>query len=108
MMFEVRFTPKAVDSMAEEALWWADHHSVSQAIRWHEGFIAALNTLSELPERCPLAPENRRVSFQLYEFHYGSGSRPTHRALFRIEESTVVVLLIRRHSQEEIEADDLE
>ncbi len=108
MKYRIRFTPKAIDSMTAEAHWWAEHHSEAQAWRWYEGFMAAIDTLQDMPTRCAMARESSRVRFDLRELCYGSGSRPTHRALFRIAEGQVVILLIRRHSQRDLDKKDLD
>lgn len=107
MKYQIRFTSKAIDSMAAEARWWAKHHSEAQALRWYDGFMNAIESLRDMPARCSLARENVRVNFDLHEFHYGTGSHSTHRALFRIEDEKVIILLIRRHSQSDVIDDDL-
>ena len=44
---------------------WASNRAPRAANVWFERFKAALDTLAELPERCPLARENSKVSIEL-------------------------------------------
>lgn len=110
MTFKIRWSPKAMDSLVTHAGWWAAHHSEQQGLRFFDGFVNAVDTLAELPLRCPLAPENSVMDFELRQLHFGTGSHSTHRALFTIDQKnqTVTILLVRRHSQRGVSADDLE
>ena len=55
----------------------------------------AIASLSELPHRCQLAPENASVTFELRQLLYGR--KPyIYRVLFTIESDVVYVLRIRR------------
>jgi len=65
------------------------------AIRWLDRFYAALQTLSERPERCPLASENDAVDEIVRQFNFGRRIG-TYRVLFTIENNEVRVLHIRR------------
>ncbi len=65
------------------------------ADRWLNRCEAALQSLQENPERCPLAPENRKLHRGLREFSFGR--RPyVLRAIFIIEGDRVRILRIRR------------
>jgi plasmid stabilization system protein ParE len=75
--------------------------------RWYAGFSDAIRSLTENPERCPLAPENGRFPYEIRELHYGLGSRPTHRAVFTIRPDMVLVLTIRHAAQAELTEEDL-
>ena len=58
-------------------------------------FPATRPALDERPERCPLAPENRKVTVELREFLFGR--RPnTFRVIFVIDGESVRNLRIRR------------
>jgi hypothetical protein len=54
-----------------------------------------------------LAPESGDFDFELRQINYGSGKRPTHRALFRIVGNTVEVLSIRHLAQRALRPGDL-
>ncbi len=103
----VNLAKRAKAELHSNARWWAEHRSQRQAQRWHDGFIDALESLAENPERCPLARENDRFPYELRELHYGLGSRPTHRAVFTIRPDMVLVLSIRHAAQADLAEDDL-
>jgi plasmid stabilization system protein ParE len=107
MIFKIRWSPKAIQSLVGNVNWWRDHHSEQQAIRFFDGFVEAIGTLRQFPKRCSIAFENNRVPFELREFHYGTGSKSTHRALFSIEADTVFIILVHRHSQADVLVDDI-
>lgn len=68
--------------------------SPSAAEVWMEGVLAALDSLEEMPARCPLAPEaaffKREVRHLLYR---------QYRLLFVIEERHVRVITVRHASR---------
>jgi len=105
--FRVTITSKAQAELYGAALWWAEHRSAEQAFRWLEGFEAVLQSLAEDPERHGLAPESERFPFVLRQVVYGLGSKPTHRAVFRIREGEVIVYGIRHLAQRDITPEDV-
>ena len=107
MTTRVVFTHRAERELQVAADWWAAHRSPSQAARWYAGFSEALASLSRNPERCPLASENGRFSYEIRELHYGLGPRPTHRAVFTIRDDMVLVLTIRHAAQADLTETDL-
>ena len=107
MKHTVIITDPARDQLIATALWWTKNRSAEQAMRWYDGFLDALATLADSPNRHGLARENDRLPDELREFHYGLSSRPTHRAIFRIDGSIVRVLSIRHLAQADMEPEDL-
>lgn len=87
--------------------WWSRHRDADQAGRWYDGFLELLYQLDEMPERHPLAAENSKMPFELRELHFGLGSRPTHRALFRVLTDTVEILAVYHAAQDEARPDQL-
>jgi plasmid stabilization system protein ParE len=65
--------------------------------RWFLGLEKAIDGLADMPERCPLAPENGRVPFEVRHLLYGRAPN-VYRILFTIEGGTVYILHIR-HSR---------
>ncbi len=51
----------------------AARHALQTAYRWLNRFEEALTTLSNSPERCPLAPENGLVTPEIRQFIFGKG-----------------------------------
>ena len=107
MSLLVKIMPEAEESLWRNAEWWARNRSVEEAERWYDGFIAAIESLSENPRRCPLARENDEVAHELRELHYGLGGHPTHRAIFIIRPDMILIVAIRHVSQADLTEDDL-
>jgi plasmid stabilization system protein ParE len=106
MSYHVRLTTLAESELVSSALWWAEHRSSEQALRWLDGFEAAIRSLAQYPESRPLARESGRYDYSLYQLIYGLGRKPTHRAVFRICGDTVEVLTIRHLAQRDLEPGD--
>ena len=79
-----------------------------KASQWYSGLIQAFESLSQMPKRCPLAPENEYFSQEIRQLIYGRG-RNSYRVLFTVLEgqniSMVRILHIRHTSQQPISAD---
>jgi len=106
--YRVILTENARAEMQEDAIWWARHRDSSQAGRWLDGFTSALLTLTENPEKHPLAKESQRYRVELRQLLYGLGKQPTHRAVFQICDAEVVVYGIRHLARRDLTIDDLE
>ncbi len=107
MTYPIVYTLRASAEVVAAAEWWATYRSTRQATRWYDGFSAAIDSLAENPERCPLARENGLFPYEIRELHYGLGPRPTHRAVFTIRPDAVVILTIRHAAQRDLTADGL-
>lgn len=64
-------------------------HDDLPARAWRNGLRAAIDSLEDLPARCPLIPEQQKFSQNLHQLLYQS-----HRVIFRIELNVVRVLRI--------------
>jgi plasmid stabilization system protein ParE len=106
MSYRVNITAKAEAELYGAALWWAEHRSQEQAFRWLEGFEAALASLAEGPQKHALAREDADVSFTLRQLLFGLGSKPTHRALFRVLEDEVIVYGVRHLARRDVAPED--
>ena len=77
--------------------------SSTQASQWYSKLLEAIESLSQMPKRCPLARENKYFSQEIRQLLYGRG-RNLHRILFTIledqEVSTVRILHIRHGTQQ--------
>ena len=56
-----------------------------KASQWYSGLIQAVESLSQMPKRCPLAPENEYFSQEIRQLLYGRG-RNSYRVLFTVLE----------------------
>jgi plasmid stabilization system protein ParE len=70
MTFRVVLQRLAVRDLGE-AYHWAARNAPLTAARWLDRFQAALATLADNPERCPLARENSKVDVELREYLFG-------------------------------------
>ena len=107
MTFDVRIETPALRSIQRNAFWWADHHSPDEAVAWENAIFHQIEELRTMPERHGLARENGEFSFELRQQLLGTGTKPTYRALFRIEGSTVHVLEFLAAEQDDVQPDDL-
>lgn len=94
------------ESEADQAfLQLAQRTSQEYAKQWYSGLLNAIESLSKMPKRCPLARENPYFSQEIRQLLYGRG-RNTYRILFTVLEtndsSTVQILHIRYASQQTI------
>ena len=101
MSLPVVVESEARANIVDAASWWAKHRDQDQAIRWYNGILAAIDTLSQHPRRCVLARENAKSDLELRELHFGLGSRPTHRIIFVIDSDAVRVLAVRHAAQDD-------
>ncbi len=77
--------------------------SPEKASRWYAGLLNAIESLSAMPKRCPLARENEYFSKEIRQLLYRQG-RNSYRILFTIVEgedvSFVRILHIRHAAQQ--------
>ncbi len=67
MSFQVRILPRAERDIEGNAQWWADHHSVEQAVRWFYAVHDQLKALQHFPEGQPLSAENADFPYEIRE-----------------------------------------
>lgn len=94
MSYRVVLQQRALDDL-DEAYRWAAEQAPQTATRWLDRFQAAIELLSENPQRCSRAKEDAEVDLELRELLFGH--RPNvFRVIFALDGSTVRVLRIRR------------
>jgi len=108
MRRQVIILPQAEQDIERNALWWAEHHDRDEAARWVEMVFRKLERLAENAETYALAPENDQFDVEIRQLLLGVGSRPTHRAIYRIHGDRVEVLTIRSARQDVLSPDDVE
>ena len=106
MTRQVVVTARAKKELYEAALWWAANRSTEQAVRWLEGFEAAIRNLAQDAERQPLVSEANTLLRELRQLTHGLGRRKTHRAVFEIRDDKVFVHTIRHLAQDAITKGD--
>src|SRR5262245_15861370 len=108
MQFEVRVADAARFHARQIHAWYRERsRSDAVAEKWLKAFLQALASLQQSPERCPLARESVDFSYELFELHFGSGRRKTHRLLFRIDDTIIRVMAIRHFAQDDVTPDDV-
>jgi plasmid stabilization system protein ParE len=107
MRYTIIVAPLAEQDLRRNADWWAENHSHTQAERWFENAFKQLNSLKTMPERCPLSAENGLVPFEIRDFLFGLGHKPSYRAIITIEDEKVYVLRVVRGEQDALEELDL-
>ena len=94
MAFRVEISLQA-ERDAEQILEWLLSQKSGQAgIHWFLALDDAFASLSEFPERCPIAPESARFPFEVRQLFYGRKPH-IYRILFTISSDAVTVLHIR-------------
>ena len=106
MKYEVVLADRADRQLTEISEWHA-RHAPDIAARWFNGFVEAVISLEENPDRFGLAHESAEFPTEIREMLYGVGRRKTHRAIFTIRPDKVVVHAIRHLSQRDLTPDDL-
>ena len=86
---------------------WYALQSETVAANWFNGLISRLDSLAVNPDQYPVAEESHHLPVQLRQLLYGSGRRITHRVLFEIRETEVIVHQIRHVSQSDLSMEDL-
>ena len=97
--------PRAMADI-RSAVDWRSRQSTSSAARLHAGLLAAIRSLVNNPERCPLADEAADIGLDLRELLYGR-RRGVYRILFLIEGQTVNVLRVRHAAQDRLSAGEI-
>lgn len=107
-MYQLIVTSEARSDIDRNADWWAEHHSVEQAIAWTKAIYQQLESLRNLPESHTLSLENDAFDTEIREKLVGLGSRPRYRAVFTIKENNIYVLAVRAAEQDRLSPGDVD
>lgn len=108
MNFRVSVLPQARRDIDRNAHWWAEHHSIEQAIQWSDAVYDQIETLTDFPESHGLSAENGEFPYEIRDKLLDLGSRPGYRAIFTIKNDTIYVLTVRRAAQDVLRPSDVE
>ncbi|MEM6692743.1 MAG: type II toxin-antitoxin system RelE/ParE family toxin [Planctomycetota bacterium] len=106
--FIVVILPQASEDITRNADWWAENHSLDQALAWTEVIQEQLQQLGSMPERFGLAPENAKFEIEIRQQPIGIGAKKTYRAVFTIRDRSVFILAVRRAAQDALSADEIQ
>lgn len=103
MIYKIEYADQAENDILRNASWWAEHHSLDQALEFDDIVRKQIATLSEMPERFGFAAENEKSTIELRQMivGLGLGSRPSYRAIYTVKDTVVYVIAVRRASQGE-------
>lgn len=94
MDFRVELTAQAYFDLDLLLEWLREQQAGETGLRWFLRLRETLDPLTELPHRCPLAPENAEFPFEVRQLFYGRKPH-RYRVLFTIGGDAVVILHIR-------------
>jgi plasmid stabilization system protein ParE len=108
MKYRLTVTPRAKDDIDRNANWWADHHSIEQALKWSDAVYDQLESLRDFPENRSLSAENDEFDYEIRDKFVGLGTRPGYRAIFTIKGDEVFVLTVRAGEQDRLTPDHVD
>jgi plasmid stabilization system protein ParE len=102
---------EVAEAEIDAAYLWISRRSPEGAGRWHAGLLQAIESLAEMPGRCPLARERGYFAQEVRQLLYGRGQN-LYRILFVIhdpvdeaDEATVRILHLRHAAQQALGED---
>jgi len=108
MSYRVIVLPQARNDIDRNADWWAEHHSVEQAVQWSDAMYDQIETLADFPESHAFSAQNEAFPYEIRDKLLGLGSRPSYRAVFTIKDDTVYVLTVQRAAQDSLQPDHVD
>jgi toxin ParE1/3/4 len=108
MAYHIEFADRATRDL--EALYVEKNAAESQAAsRWYNGLEGAVCGLAIYPDRCPVAPESRKLRRELRHLLYGKKPH-VYRVIYQVDErrQTVWVLTVRHGARRKLKATDVE
>ncbi len=111
MTYRIEIADRA-RSDAQAAFEHIRQEAPTHAAKWYQGLEAAIRSLAEMPTRCPLAPEAKKLRREMRQLLYGKRTG-VYRIIFRVEEKAedsplVRILHIRHGSRDRLRIEDLE
>ncbi len=94
MAFRVEISLQAEHDAEAILDWLLSQQSGTAAIEWFVALDDAFASLAQIPERCPIAPENSHFPFEVRQLFYGRKPH-VYRILFTVNGDMVEVLHIR-------------
>lgn len=107
MSYRIRITFFAIEDMRSNHQWWFKNRSEAEADRWLIGIDKQIRALSSTANSETLATEVSLRKAEIRQATFGLGRKPSHRILFAIKGTEVVVYRIRAFKQDLLELDDL-
>ncbi len=99
-MLNIFITQSAEQDIKQAVAWWSENRSPAQAANWYKHVFLAIDTLREMPQRCPAARETIDYKLNLRQLLFGMGRKATHRIIFDISENDVRIWRILHLSRD--------
>lgn len=96
-----------VETEIEQAYLRIAEEAPETAARWYYGLLDAIESLSDHPKRCSLAPENSAFEYEIRHLLYGRKGR-RYRVLLIIVGDVVHVLHFRHWAQQRMAAGEIQ
>jgi plasmid stabilization system protein ParE len=106
MSFEVILTDEAATNL-RETFRWLEELSPQGAINWLNAFEEAKQRLEQSPESCGRAPENPFCERELRQILFKTRRGRLYRAIFYVQDQSVIVTHIRGPRQQLLRSDQL-
>lgn len=106
MSLRVRLTDEAVQNQNEIADWIANH-SIDGALRWLDALERMLQQIAANPLSCPKAQEDEFCRKELRNALFGTPKGRVFRAVFYVEDDTIIVTHLRGPDQRTLSDDQL-
>src|SRR5271157_422803 len=106
MVFRVDISPQAFEDLDSISAYIRHRGSSESAERWFDGIMAAIKTLHDAPQRCPLAEESRQLQAEVRLLLYGKRNR-RYKIYFAIhkETETIRVFHVRHWARKPADTD---
>ena len=105
MKYQIEISSVAEAEADRAFQWLCQLASIETARNWYQNMLKTIESLSEMPKRCPLARENEYFTQEIRQLLYGRG-RNSYRVIFTIVESQEIyivrILHIRHAAQQTI------
>ncbi len=103
--YRVIIQPSA-EAEIEQAYLRIAREAPETAARWYCGLLDAIESLSDHPRRCSLAPENSAFEYEIRHLLYGRKGR-SYRVLLTVVGDAVHVLHCRHWAQQSMTASEI-
>ena len=70
MIFDIEFTEPA-ESEIDDIYFWILGRSPERAESWRDGLMAAVNSLRQFPNRCPVIEQSAELGYPVRRHIYG-------------------------------------
>jgi plasmid stabilization system protein ParE len=89
----------------DDAYLWIAERAPDNATKWFNGLEAAIYSLEDFPERCPLAEESKAFDVEIRQLVYGKRVG-AYRILFTIVGDAVHILHVRHGRRKRLRGED--